>query len=233
MLFGSSQKTKKAGDLKLSMHGEILGSVKKFKYLGLIFDTNLHWNKHINKIVSKVSQKAGVMKRLSKYISPSTLKTLYNTLVQPHFDYCCAIWTNTSDKHVNRLQVMQNKIRRIILGCKIREIHVKDMYKKLHLMSIRERATYYKATMMYRCLNNKAPSYLIKSVKSNFCSHTYATRAKTANKLNNGKVNTEFGKRTFEYTSSTLWNTLPSEVRNASNLNIFKTEVKTFICKTR
>ena len=45
-------------------------------------------------IVSMVSKALGVLRRLKPLLSRSTLVLIYNSLIQPHFDYCSIVWNN-------------------------------------------------------------------------------------------------------------------------------------------
>ena len=43
------------------------------------------------------------------------------------------------------------------------------------------------------------------------------------------KVNTKYGKRTFDYVGPKLWNALPVHVRTEQNTELFKRQVKTML----
>ena len=86
-----------------------------------------------------------MLKRLSKFIDGRTLKTLYNAVIQPQFDYCLPVWSTASETIMNKLQVLQNRAVRVVLGVGIRDMHVDDMYEALHIMKVRQRAGYLSA----------------------------------------------------------------------------------------
>ena len=65
---------------------------------------------HVSAIVSNVSKVIGVLRRLKPLLPLSALVLIYNSLIQPHFDYCSVIWDNLGQK----LQRMQNRAARII-----------------------------------------------------------------------------------------------------------------------
>ena len=41
---------------------------------------------------------------------------IYNSLIQPHFDYCSVIWDNLAGGLGQKLQRLQNRAARIITG---------------------------------------------------------------------------------------------------------------------
>ena len=62
--------------------------VKHTKYLGLIVDDPLTWDKHIEYISTKINRNIGILKRTQNVLSKSSLITLYKTLIEPYFRYC-------------------------------------------------------------------------------------------------------------------------------------------------
>ena len=45
-----------------------------------------------------------------------SLKYVYQTLIQPHFDYCAMVWGNCTRTLKERLQELQNRAARVITG---------------------------------------------------------------------------------------------------------------------
>lgn len=87
------------------------------KYLGMFLDRKLTWGIHINKKLSECYTRLSLLypliNRKSKLkITCSTL--LYKSLIRPIIMYGSVIWGTASKTHINKIQVMQNKILRII-----------------------------------------------------------------------------------------------------------------------
>ena len=81
-------------------------------------DENLNWEKHIDYISSKVSSGIGAIKRLREFVDQSTLVKVYNAQIQPYFDYCSKVWDCFSKGLSDRLQKLQNRAARSIMGLK-------------------------------------------------------------------------------------------------------------------
>lgn len=58
------------------------------KYIGILTDKHLIWNKHIQHIIVKVSKACGIRNRLGYSLSRHAMITLYNTLNLPYFTHC-------------------------------------------------------------------------------------------------------------------------------------------------
>ena len=58
------------------------------KSLGIHIDGNLSWECHINKISKKIASSVSVIKRIKYFLPFEIVFNVYNSLVQPDFDYC-------------------------------------------------------------------------------------------------------------------------------------------------
>ncbi len=65
-----------------------------YSCLGVNMDERMSWEKLVESICSKVNAGIGAMKRLKPFVQLSTLKMLYNAIIQPYFDYCSPLWDN-------------------------------------------------------------------------------------------------------------------------------------------
>ncbi len=228
MMFGSQRKTKNCV-LDVNLNNVKLEQVSAFKYLGLWFDPSLKWDTHIDKIASKISQRTGVLRRIRQYIDQKTMCMMYNAIILPHIDYCCPIWTSTSNKYVNKIQILQNHVARLTLGCKVRDKHVKELYQELRWMNVQQRSDYFKTTLMFRCTHGAAPDYLSESFVARKLPHSYRTRSQSSGKLYIERTKTDWGRRTFRNSAARLWNNLPTHVINARNIQSFKKNLKQLV----
>ena len=95
MLIGSRQRLNTLSDiLKLSIDNVPMDQVSSVKSLGVYIDENLRWHSHIDKLCKKIASAIRAIKRVKPFVPQSTLLWIYNSLVQPHFDYCSLVWGN-------------------------------------------------------------------------------------------------------------------------------------------
>jgi hypothetical protein len=57
-------------------------------------DDQLRWDEQIDNISNKVSQGIGMLRRAKQFVKRETLQFLYNSMVQPYFEYCSLVWGN-------------------------------------------------------------------------------------------------------------------------------------------
>ena len=79
-----------------SIEGVPINQSTESKSLGLIIDENLSWKAHIHEISKKVSSGIGALKRVRPFVSMHTAIKIYKGLIEPHFDYCSAVWDGLS-----------------------------------------------------------------------------------------------------------------------------------------
>ena len=77
------------------------------KCLSLGLDESLTMEYHISAMVSKVSKVLGILRRLKPLLPRSTLVLIYNSLIQPHFDYCTIVWDDLGRGLGQKLQRLQ------------------------------------------------------------------------------------------------------------------------------
>ena len=95
-----------------------LDLVDEIKYLGVNVDDGLSWKEYIKSVTSKVLRGMGMLKHAKYYLTEASLKTLYSSIVEPYFRYCCSVWGSCGLTEKNRLQKFQNRAARIVTSSK-------------------------------------------------------------------------------------------------------------------
>ena len=217
MLLCSRQKRQHISDpkLNLTLHDQVIVQAESYKYLGITLDQNLTFSIHVENVIKKINRSLGVLKRTSSFLPLSNRVILYNTLVLPHFDYCSTLWDVCHDTYISRLQKLQNRGMRIILGCH-RRTHISDMLFTLKWLNVRQRFILLKCIIMFNIINGKTPNYL-KTVSPDI-THNYGTRSKTSKNI----FHTLDHPKSLKHTGTSLWNNLPSKVKQQTTLSSFR-----------
>ena len=144
----------------------------------------------------------------------------YNSYIAPHMDYCCTVWGSSS--HTTRLLKLQKQAARIILNCDW-TVSSKDMFRTLKWLPIHDWIKFRKACMVFKCINGTAPSYLCNMFKTVSSMHNRCTRQSCNNDLYlppRAKLN--IYRNSLQYSGAQIWNSLPTNIRAAPNLKVFK-----------
>ena len=89
--------------------------------------------------------------------------------------YCSSVWSNTSIKNINKLQLVPNFAAGIVLGLRKYD-HISEGLKSLGWLDIAQKLKFNVSVTMYKCLNNNAPEYLSQKFKKRSQVHNRATR---------------------------------------------------------
>ena len=96
MLIGSQFKLSQInGDFTVKVNNTPLERVIKHFSLGVQIDESLNWRPNINTISKEISAGIAMLKRVSHFIPFDTRVNMYNALVMPYFNYCCAVQGNS------------------------------------------------------------------------------------------------------------------------------------------
>ena len=98
----------------------------------------------------------------------------------------------------------------------------KDLFNELNWLTFPERVTFQKAVLVYKIINDLSPEYLknIFTFTSNI--HDRTLRSSSQFQLYSPRPNTELFRKSFLYSGSSIWNSLPFHVKNASSVFQFK-----------
>ncbi len=128
--------------------------------------------------------------------------------------------------NINKLQKVQNSAARIIFNLRKYD-HIQPALKSLHWLKINERITYKLATLVFKAKLYKQPSYLSASLVDHRPSRILRSSANTSLLIPSCK--TAICSRRFSIAGPTIWNGLPEEVKQAGNVDSFKTKLKTHL----
>ena len=82
----------------------------------------------------------------------------------------------------------------------------------------------------YKSRNGQAPEYLAELLHEKVNTRTLRSSSELLLAVPNYKLKT-YGLNAFSVAAPTLWNNLPSQIRNSKSLSVFKKQVKTFLFK--
>ena len=131
------------------------------------------------------------------------------------------------------LQRIQDYAARVILRLP-KSSSITAHLKSLHWFPVRVRSTYKIACLCYHCHNSTVISYVADMLQKK-PSHTRITRSSsyTMPLLNRpAHSKTTLGDRLFSFASSSVWNSIPNDVRCAPSLSSFMSCLKTYLFRS-
>ena len=117
IIFSRSLLARKA-ELNLTLYGEPLKIYPQVKFLGIIFDSQINFQKHSEDILERCNTRYYRLRLLANKKwrpSPATLIQIYKQCVRPIFEYGSLSTIIVSDNIISKIQRLQNKFIRLAL----------------------------------------------------------------------------------------------------------------------
>ena len=200
------------------------------KNLGFTLDCNLTMNAHVSNIARTCYFELCRLASIRRFLTITATATLVSAFALSRIDYCNSLLFGSTHDVTSHLQRIQNYAARVILRLPMSSsitIHLKS----LHWLPVKVRSTYKIACLCYHCHSSTAPSYVTDMLHKKPL-HTRNTRSSsyTMPLLNRpAHSNATLGDRSFSFASSSVWNSIPNDVRCAPSLSSFKSRLKTYL----
>ena len=213
-----------AEKLHLKIRGSELDVVNKTKYLGVHVDNSLDWKEHIKTVSTKVSRAIGFLKHAKNILPIASLKTLYSSIVEPHFRYCCSVWGCCGTTDIDQLQKLQNRAARIVTNSSF-GAPSRPLIESLGWKTVRELVDQDSRLMVYKSINGLAPQYMSDLfTRNSACSSRNLRNTKTDLRL--PRKTSANGQKCFSYRGAKLWNNLSAEIKQAPSFAVFKQNIQ-------
>jgi len=109
-----------------------LNIVECCKYLGILIDSDLKWQDHINYIYNKLIKFTSIFYKIRTKLPEEVLRMIYFAFVHSHLSYGIEVYANTTANHLSKLNVLNNRLLRIIQKKSIK--HIIMIYIKVTLL---------------------------------------------------------------------------------------------------
>ena len=162
--FGSA-KTKMMTSLKnispehktIYIENEAIKIVNSHKHLGLNLTADLDWHNHFNQLLLSASQRAGLLRWMSKDLRPSTVQQLYVYFLRPKLEYACPVWHGALlERDAIALERVQGAVARSIL-CAPFHTSKSELFEQLNWPSLRWRREIFCIGLFHRILHTRPP----------------------------------------------------------------------------
>ena len=200
------------------------------KNLGFTFDCHLKMIAHVSNIARTCYFELRRLASIRRFLTSTATATLVSAFVLSRIDYCNTLLFGSTHDVTSHLQRILNYAARVILRLPMSSsitIHLKS----LHWLPVKVRSTYKIACLCYYCHSSTAPSYVTEMLHKKPL-HTRNTRSSSytmplLNRPAHSKAT--LGDRSFSFASSSVWYSIPNDIRCAPSLSSFKSRLKTYL----
>ena len=210
----------------LCFHNFEIKRVKHTKYLGLIVDDTLTWNRHIEYISTKINRNIGVLKRTRNYLPRSCLITLYKTLIEPYFRHCNMVCGQCNETLKDKLQSLQNKAVRTIAGQSYEYTDHNRLLKEFGWLSVRNLIKLDMGGVYVQTQNGMAPEEFSQVFVYVGNIQDYLTRSAQNGNLQLPEMKLKGAQGSISYSVAKLWNSIPQRSGRQSSLSLSRKNIK-------
>ena len=211
MIFGTRNKIKRNRTGKLTLNGRGVDFVTSYKYLGVILDQTLSFNKHINNCIKNVAHKMYLLSKVRPYINVTTSTILYKSMILPYIDYSDIIYEATNTANLRKLQRLQNQCLRICARSRD-HIPTTELHCRYKVGVLESRRQAHLNNYMFKQQNN---TDLVDQ-------RMIRTRAHNGTLFKVEYPYLEKYKQSTYYRGALLWNGLSAATRNIASYTSFK-----------
>ena len=199
-----------------TINGVEIVKVNEEKDLGIILNSSLKWDSHINAITTKANLVWGQIRNAFRFIDKYTFKLLFTSLVRPHLEYGAVVWNPFLHKDIEAIESVQRRASKAVYDC--RGMSYENRLSVIGLTSLkkrRDRGDLIQKFKLHKGLNNI--NWHSTPVES---THDYNTRQHNVINREISRLNIRYN--FFTNRTANSWNSLPNEIQEAGNINIFK-----------
>ena len=228
LVAGRAQAQTFAGGSGVSVAGSDIKFAVQLKSLGVMLDQSLSFDQHVRNVVKASNFHIRALRHIRPLLDQTVANTVACSIVSSRLDYCNSLLYGTSGKNLAKLQRVQNTLARVVTGA-VRRDHITPVLQDLHWLPVAERVQYKVALITHKVLAPRQPRYLGDIVTP--YKPGRELRSSSQLKLVGRSTNKVVGSRAFSYSSTTVWNSLPQQLRAVTNLATFKSRLKTHLFK--
>ena len=170
---------------------------------------------------------------ICRFLASTATATLVSAFVLSRIDYYDSLLFGSTHEVTSNLQRILNYAARVIFRLP-KSSNIATHLWSLHWLPVKARSTCKIACLCYHCHSSTAPSY-VADIQQKKPSHTRNTRSSSCtmpllNKPAHSKAT--LGDRSFCFASTSVWNSIPNEVRCAPSHSSSMSRLKTYLFRS-
>ena len=202
------------------------------KNLGSTFDCHPTMFAHVSNIARTCYIELHRLASIRRFLTSTATATLVSAFVLSRIDYCNSLLFGSTHDVTSHLQRIQNYAAGVILHLP-KSSTITTHLRSLHWFPVNVSSTYEIACLCYHWHSSTAPSYVTDMLHrkpshtrtARFSAHTMPLPKRHA------RIKATLGDRSFSFVSS-VWNSIPNDVRCAPSLSSLKSCLKTYLFRS-
>lgn len=194
-----------------------LSRVTHARYLGVIFDQYMRWDKQVEHVTNRLRKLIPICMDIRRWISKKAVRTLYYALIYSIIQYGIIAWGSIAISIAKPLIVAQKLLLKILLK-KPRRFPTNLLFGLINVISFEMMFNLVSSIQIFK----EQQKGQIEINANNTRGGSHATLLLPARK-------TLIGQKHYSYSGINFFNALPIEIKKSDNIVIFKKKLKIYI----
>ena len=204
---------------------ETIMQVENCRDLGITLQDNATFSLQVEKVCKKVRQKSGWILRTFYSRNQKFLRHMWNTLVQPHVDYCSQLWAPGGGADLEKLEGLLRTFTSKIPA--VKHMSYWERLKVLKMNSEQRGIERYRVIYTWKVLEELVPNCGLESKNES----ERLGRTCSVPKLKGSTKTKNLRDNSFQSLGPKIFNSLPKELRNITKVGVddFKLELDKYL----
>lgn len=194
--------------------------------LGVLIDDKLNFTQHISACCKKAARQLNALARISKYLDFDSRKIIYNSFIVSNFNYCPMVWHFCGKVNNDKIEKIQERSLRILY--RDYDASYEELLKRVDGATMLTARLRIMALEVGKCIAGVNPTFLNSMFEVKPAVYNMRRPIRL---VQTRRETVKFGIKTFSYTGSKLWNELPLDYQDLSDIDIqdLKKTLKTWM----
>ena len=226
IVLGSSTNLAKVSTQYLLVGDNKIYKSQHVRNIGATFDSTLSMETHVIKTAQSAWHHLFSISKIRPYLTKEQTQCIIHAYITSRLDQNNSLLSGVPKYLIYRLQKVQNAAAKVILGGD-RKDRVTDLLKELHWLPLSQRHIFKTLVLVHKALNGIGPGYLKSLLAPKRCPREL--RSSSENLLDVPRTRVNYGDRAFSVAGPREWNDLPSDIRQCTSVESFKSSLKTHL----
>lgn len=230
IMCGSAASLKKIATTSIKIGNQNIFASHSVRNIGVIFDAEMKMEQQINQICKSAWFHLYRISKIYDFMTKEQATAVIHGYITSKLDNCNSLLFGIPQKHLAKLQRIQNAAARLLTKSKKRD-HITPILRQLHWLPISQRIIFKILLLTFKALYCQGPLYHHELLT--FYKPSYSLRsASDHHRLVIPKTLLKtYGDRAFSVAVPIMWNNLPTSIKSSQSVSAFKIGLKTFLFK--
>ena len=198
------------------------------------FDSDFSFSKHVQNDCKSCFIQLRDFRNIRQFLTHDAAVSVANAFVSSWLEYYNSLFRSLFKFILHRFTTIQNSAARIVANSS-KYTPITLVLRKLHWLPVQFRSEFKLATLVYKFIHTGFPKYFAPYLSTYHNTSNTRSSQSVANFFNVPKFQPKIHKSSkqfgfnFVFDASTVWNSLPEDIRASPTIASFRKKLKTYL----